>query len=151
MFKSFDTVIVAYDELYQIIGKIKTDMENFKNQCFEKSDKCKYVLQGLKLVSLVVMLVAAYCKGNWKLHVAVMEELLSVFIEVDSIIYLRHASWYLKWVKTLKNENSYLYETFLQGHFVVKDKQKKSNSVSPNMKREQTMQTASKYPGGIIG
>ena len=41
--------------------------------------KWKSVLQGLKLINLVEILVAADCEGNWKLHVAVMEELMPVF------------------------------------------------------------------------
>ena len=39
----------------------------------------------------------------------------------------------------------------MQGHFVVKDKQRKFNSVSPDMKLEQTIQRTSKDPAGIIG
>ena len=37
-------VIVAYDELHQIVSKMKTEMVNFENQCFQKSDMYKYVL-----------------------------------------------------------------------------------------------------------
>ena len=65
-------VIVAYDELCQIIVKMKNEMENFENECFQKSHTCKDVLQGLKLMNLVEMLVADGRDGNWKLHVAVM-------------------------------------------------------------------------------
>ena len=39
----------------------------------------------------------------------------------------------------------------MQWHFIVKDKQGKFNSVSPNMTLEQTIQRASKDPSGIIG
>ena len=119
--------------------------------CFQKSDMCKYVLQGLKLINLVEMLATADCDGNWKLHVAVVEELMPVFLEFDRTNYLRHASWYLEPSKPLEGENPYLYETFMQGHFVVKDKQGKFNSASTDMKLEQTIQKASKDPGGIIG
>ena len=97
------------------------------------------------------MLVVADRNGNWKLHVAVVEELMPVFLEVDSISYLKHAWWYLERIKALESENPYLYETFMKGHFVVKDKQGKFNSVSPDRKLEQTIQRASKDPGGIIG
>ena len=56
-------------------------MKNYENQCFQKSDmcKCKYVLQGLKLINLVEILVAADPDENWRLHVAVVEELMPVF------------------------------------------------------------------------
>ena len=59
-------VLVAYDELWQIIGKMKTEMENFENECSRKSNMCKYVLQCLKLINLVEMLVAADRDGTWK-------------------------------------------------------------------------------------
>ena len=144
-------VIVAYNKLYQIIGKIKTEIENFQNQCSQKSDMCKYVLHGLKSINLVEMLVAADRDGNWKLHVAVVEELMPVLLEFDSINYLRHASWYLEQIEALETENPYLYEKFVQGQFVVKDKKGKFNSVSPDMKLEQTIKSASKDRGGIIG
>ena len=39
----------------------------------------------------------------------------------------------------------------MQGHFAVKNKKGKFNSVSPDMKLEQTIQRTSKDPGGIIG
>ena len=65
--------IVAYDELYQIISQMKTEMKNFENLCFQKSDMCKYVLQRLKLINLVEMLVAADRDSNCKLNLAVME------------------------------------------------------------------------------
>ena len=53
---------------------------------------CKYVLQGLKLIKLIEMLVVADPDGNCKLHEAVVEELMPVFLEFDNINYLRHAS-----------------------------------------------------------
>ena len=40
---------------------------------------CKYVLQGVKVINLVEMLVAADRDGDWELHVAVVEELMPVF------------------------------------------------------------------------
>ena len=39
----------------------------------------------------------------------------------------------------------------MKKHFVVKDEQKKFNSVSPDMKLEQTIQRVSKDLGGTIG
>ena len=61
-------VIATYDELWQIIGKMKTEMENFESECSQKSAMCKYVLQGLKLINLVEILVPADRDGNLKLH-----------------------------------------------------------------------------------
>ena len=96
------------------------------------------------------MLVAADHDSNWKLHVLVVEELMLVFLEFDSINYLRHASWYLHWIKALETENLSAHETFMQEHFVVKDQQEKFNSASSNMKLEQKIQRGSKGPDGIL-
>ena len=76
---------------------------------------------------------------------------MPLFLEFETISYLRHASWYLERIKALESENPYLYEKFVHGQFVVKCKQEKFNSVYPDMKLEQAMQRASKDPGGIIG
>lgn len=126
-------VIVAYNELCQAISNMKTDMEIFENECSEKFDMCKYVLQGLKLVNLVELLVTTDVNDNWILHVTAVEELMLVFFEFDSINYLRHPSWYLRRIKVLESKNPYLYKTFMQEHYVVKDKQRKFNGVSPDM------------------
>ena len=99
---------------------------------------------------VVEMLVAADRDSNWKLHVLVVEELMPVFLEFDSINYLRNSSWYLQWIKALESENPSVHETFMQGNFVVKDKQGKFNSASPNMKLEQKIQRGSKGPDGIM-
>ena len=100
---------MAYHEVDEIIVILKDGMDTFDSECIEKSEMCKYVLQGLKLINLVEMLIAADRNGNWKLHVAVVEELMPVFLEFDSINYLRHASWYLEKVKVLETENPYLF------------------------------------------
>ena len=40
----------------------------------------------MKFINLEEMLVAADRDGNWKLHVAVVEELMAVFLEFDRFI-----------------------------------------------------------------
>ena len=45
---------------------------------------------------------------------------MPVFLEVDSMNYLRHALWYPDRIKALESENPYLYEKFMQGYFVDK-------------------------------
>ena len=100
---------------------------------------------------MIEILIAADRDGNWELHVVVVEKLIPVFLEFDSINYLRHASRYLEKIKVLETENPYLFEKFMRGDFVIKDRPGKFNSVSPDMKQEQTIQRASKDAGGVIG
>ena len=133
------------------VDDLMTEMNNFGKSCSEKSETCRYVMQGLELINLVELLIAADRDGNWELHVSVAERLLPIFLEFDRINYLRHASWYVEKIKNLEHENSYLFEKFKNGHFVIKDKNGRFNSVSPDLKLEQTIQRASKCPGGILG
>ena len=128
------------------------EFEEFTEECNEKSNMCKYIDNGLYIINLIEMLVAADRDGNWELHVSVVEHLLPIFLEFDSINYLCHTSWYLEKIKCLKEDNSWLYEKFMEGHFVVKDREGKFNSVSPDMKLEQTIQRSIKdVSGGILG
>ena len=80
-----------------------------------------------------------------------MEKLQPVFLEFDRINYLRYASWYVEKIKVLRSDNRYLYDNFMAGRWVIKDKEGRFNSVSPDMKLEQTIQRVSKDDGGIIG
>ena len=54
-------------------------------------------------------------------------------------------------IKQLQLSNQYLYEKFMQGHFVVKDNSVTFNCVAPDMKLEQTIQRVQKSSNGIIG
>ena len=94
------------------------------------------------------MLIAADRDGNWLLHAAVVEQLLPVFLEFDSTNYLRYALWYLEKIKVLQEENQYLFQKFVNGHFVIKSKPGKFNSISPDLKLEQTIQRTSKDSEG---
>ena len=105
----------------------------------------------IQLVSLVKNLVAADRNGDWELHVQTVESLIPVFREFDCINYLRYGSWYLENVKKMEIENPYLYRKFIQGYFVIRDKEGKFNTVSPDMKLEQTIQRSQKSSKGILG
>ena len=142
--KNLDDSAAAYYDICSIIMPLMNEINMFTTECAERSNMCKYIIQGLEIINLIEMLIAADRDGNWELHVSVTEMLLPVFTEFDSINYLRHASWYVEKIKTLKAERRWLYDRFMDGHFVIKDKKGKFNSVSPDMKLEQTIQRAVK-------
>ena len=109
---------------------LMNEITMFTTKCAERSNMCKYIIQGLEIINLIEMLIVADRDGNWELHVSVTEMLLPVFTN-----YLRHTSWNVEKIKTLKPERRWLYD-----RFVIKDRKRKFISVSPDMKLEQTIQ-----------
>ena len=57
--KVVEDVVVAYREVDGMVIKLKGEMDRFHKECKEKSEMCKYVLQGLKLINLIEMLIVA--------------------------------------------------------------------------------------------
>ena len=50
------------------------------------------------------------CSSRWQLEITCGSSVginASVFLEFDSINYLRHALWYPEWIKALESENPY--------------------------------------------
>ena len=80
-----------------------------------------------------------------------MQELLPVFLECDSINYLRYASFYLETIQKLPQDYTEIYKEFIKGKFAVKTKKGSFNAVSLDMKLDQTMQCSKKSTSGIIG
>lgn len=130
---------------------LKSRFEKFVKECEEKSELCKYWGNVSSIINLLKNLVHADREGDWELHVKTVESLLPIFHEFDCINYVRYGSWYLERVKKMEVENPYLYNKFIQGHFVVKDKEGRFNSVAPDMKLEQTIQRSQKSSKGIVG
>lgn len=89
-------------------------------------------------------LITADRTGDWNMHVQSVKDLLPIFRAFDCINYLRNGSWYLEQINKLGTEHPDLYEKFMQGHFVVKEKDNKFSPVAPDMKLEQTIQKAQK-------
>ena len=79
----------------------------------------------------------------------IVQDLLPIFCESDSINYLHYGLWYMKKMQKLPLDYLEMYQEFLEGKFVVKSNQGYSNSVSRE-KLEQTKQRSSKSAIGII-
>ena len=96
-------------------------------------------------------LIACDRTGDWQGHLQTVQELLPVFLECDSINYLRYASFYLETTRKLPQDYPEIYKEFIKGKFAVKTNKGSFNAVSLNMKLEQTIQRSKKSTSGIIG
>ncbi|KAJ8869464.1 hypothetical protein PR048_028455 [Dryococelus australis] len=119
---------LLHSETYNKL-RIATDV--FDADQYEKSELCKYFSVFIHMVSLVKNLATADREGNWKLHVETASQ--------------------LERIKKLEVDNPFLYQRFIEGHFVVGYKEGKFNSVAPDMKLEQDIQRSKKSSKGIVG
>ena len=134
----------------QSVGELKIDFLNFTNHCVEKSQMCTYVNNILNMVELLKYLVAAD-RGDWEAHLLLVQNILEIFREFDSINYLQYGSLYLENMCHLREEDPEIYTKFMQGHFVVKQRYGSFNAVAGDMKLEQTIHQSQRSTGGIVG
>ena len=89
------------------------------------------------IVHVIKQLITADRDGNWLLHVAAIRSLMKILRAFDCINYLRYASWYLERIEVLEVEQPLLFQHFMMGKFVVKDRESgKFCAVAPDMKLE---------------
>lgn len=139
---------LLHSETYK---KLRIAIDVFDAEQCEKSELCKYFSLFVRMVSLVKNLVTADREGNWNLHVETVSQIVAIFHVFNCVHYQRYGAWYLERIKKLEVDNPFLYEKFMKGHFVVRDKEGKFNSVAPDMKLEQTIQRSKKSSKGIVG
>ena len=123
----------------------------FSMLCKERSQLCKYWDGIITSSNMLKNLVSADKEGNWERHLEAVQDLLLIFCESNSINYLRYSSWYLEKMRQLPDEYPETYSQFRDGKFVVKTTNDAFNSVSLDMKLEQTINRTRKSSGGIVG
>lgn len=124
----------------------------FLEECCAKSEVCQYFQVFQWMVAIIKHAVASDREGNFQLHLAVVQASLPIFRESDCINYLRYGMFYLESTKALEATHPDVFQQFMCGKFVVKDRADGYfNAVSPDMKLEQSIQRASKSSGGIVG
>ena len=85
---------------------------------------------------------------NWSLQVGSVRAALPIFREFDTINDLRYGSLYLESIQVLEKEFPSLYDIFLRGFFVVRDRPNAwFASVPGDMKLEQSINRFSQSPG----
>ena len=142
--KSNENCVSIVDNCIKNIKSMKDDFDQFASFCSRNSEVCKYWEGFLNLCSLMKSLIVCDRTGNWQGHLQTVQELLPVFLECDSINYLRYASFYLETMRKLPQDNPEIYKEFIKGKFAVKTEKGSFNAVSPDMKLEQTIQRSKK-------
>ena len=130
---------------------IHSKFKRFVQECTEKSELCRYFQNFVEIVKIVLMLISADRNGNWLLHVSAMDSAMPIFREFDAFNYLRYGSWYLERIKVLEVEYPSVYEQFMKGSFVIRDRENSYfSSVAADLKLEQTINRFSQGPGGHV-
>ncbi len=130
---------------------LRAQFETFFHECQSKSELCQYLSVFQQIVSVIKQLIAADRDGNWPLHVGTVRSAMPILREFDAINYLRYGSWYLERIQVLEKEHPALYDRFLRGFFVVRDRADAVfAAVSGDMKLEQSINRFSQGPGGHV-
>lgn len=71
-----------------------------------------------QLTKMFKLLVATDSKGDWDVHLQVIQDIVPVFREFNNNHYLRYTSWYFEKKKKLPPEYPAVYQEFKRGSVV---------------------------------
>ena len=149
--KSRNTCVHPFDTTLSMTAELKEEFESFLEECKAKSETCQYVDVFQQIFKCIKNLVAADRDGNWYLHVEGVRLAMPIFRGFNAINYLRYASFHLENIQVLQVTQPALYERFVQGYFVVRDRQQAYfSSVAGDLKLEQSINRFSKGQGGYV-
>lgn len=83
---------MKFGKSWQSKGELKIDCLNFTNCSVEKLQLCNYFENFLKRTEFLKDIVAADREGDWKAPLLVVQNILPMFSEFDSINYLQYGS-----------------------------------------------------------
>ena len=72
------------------------------------------------MVEVLEDLAPAEREGDWEAHLLAVQNLLLIFREFDSIIYLQYGLLYLENMHLLPEEHQEIYTKLMQDHLMVK-------------------------------
>ena len=110
-------------------------MDKFTSTCLQVSEMCQYLVNYPQYVRYLKDVIATDRNGNWDGLLQLVQNLMLVFQDCDSINCLQYASLYLE-MRSLLQEHPEIHEKFKLGHFVVKENDGLFKAVLPDMKRE---------------
>lgn len=120
----------------------------FLKDKFDLNETFKYWCTYCEMVEILLHCVRAERDGNWDLHVRVVATMRPYLLLFNHVNYVRESTFYLSDMARLPQE---VKTAFRQGHFSVKRKTGKFNSVAKDHALEQTLILSSKVHGGLIG
>ena len=127
------------------------DFEEFRSNKRKESETFLYWDTFIHMVRLAKDLVRADREGDWTLHIQSVEAALPYFAAFDSNNYLRWCTVYIEDMKMLPKTSPEVFNSFMEGKFVVKQSSVPFSAVATDMCLEQTINRSSKSTGGIIG
>ena len=83
----------------------------------------------IHLVDILMMFIIAQRIGDWLLHIEAFSEMIPWLIVYDHTNYARWGPVYLADIKTLENAASEVFKEFIEGHFIVRPKEKAFNGL----------------------
>ena len=90
-------------------------------------------------------------EGNWKLHLSAIQRALPLVFAVDRTNYKRWLLLYFEDCLSLPIKYPLIYESFLDGEFVVKLKKRSTSAVPMDQALESKYNKPAKSASGIIG
>ena len=114
-----DEVKVLCAAKSEVTETLKDLAETFVWKAVNNSEIGKYWEAVLKNICFLKHLSPTDRTGNWDAHLQVVQTLLRLFQESDSINHLRYDSLYLEQMRRLRIDHPEIHVIFTSGHFVV--------------------------------
>ena len=110
----------------------------------------KFLTNYMNQVMVLLMFIAATRKGDWKLHLAKMEELLSYFHAHDQFNYGRWGTLYVADMLEMQTNDPDLWKFLNEGNFTIAKHNASFTAIDPDHAIEQEHKKM-KCKGGFIG
>ena len=117
-----------------------------------ENDKCKCLNLFLdKIMPIAIDLTRSFREGNWKLHLSAVRRAMWIIFWFGHTHYSRWTPIYYEDCLNLEQKYPLLYNSFLQGDFVVHHTSRKCSATPMDQALEMAYNKPAKGPGGVIG
>ena len=120
--KDAENSIKSFKKIAANIMPLIVTFSEFSRKFEETLEVCKYWNRIVEMTNRLQNLVSANREGNWDNHIQAVKDLLPIFIETDSINYLRYASWYFEIIRQLHITHPDMCEQFKANHVCCENK-----------------------------
>ena len=120
--KKREDCIFKFKFILSKISELKREFSDFLRECEARSELCQYFSIFQEIFMVIKNLIVADRDGDWLLHVGAVRSSMCIFKEFDAINYLWYASFYLENVQVIQHTHPTLYQRFIDGYFLVRDR-----------------------------
>ena len=149
--KSKENSINSLQEFKSDCQALIENFDIFVSENCEKNETFKFWNTFLTFISILENLIRSDRKGDWKLQLQSIKDLLPLFAAFDSTNYLRWCSLYLEDMNKLEHTSPTTHKAFMEGKFSIKHTPGSFRAVGADMALEQTINRSQKSSSGIIG